>query len=198
MFSLRVLALVTFFGELKVMWSKTAAAYQMFANPPGNSTGLAARYLTNTAARVLAPGEQTGDYTAHAAPEFDRLKAGMWEDCIAPQLKVALVAHMLGLLSEPRNFTQYPWYENLGCDFLIDENFKAHFLECNCWAGCADGKKHHLFQDMYRIVFDEAVRHSEKPGQPGSAPKGYEVLLDVAARYAFRSPSLPQHCSALG
>ena len=140
MFSLRAHALVTFMTEMKLMWSNRTGTFMLFANHPNGTTGRSARYLTNGPARRLAPGESLADFSTPAAPEFDCLGLGAWAKCIAPQLKVAIVAYMLSLLAQPtyvaQNLTKHRWFETIGCDFLIDEDFKAHFLECNCRAEC--------------------------------------------------------------
>ena len=122
-------------------------------------------------------------------------------NCIAPQLKVTIVANMLSLLTEPtyvaRNLTKQRLYETIGCDFLIDEGFKAHFLECNCLVGCRIKSKRHLFQGMYSLMSDEALQMSNQGPRAGSDLQGHKVLLDVAARCAYTGQRLPHHCITL-
>ena len=188
-FSLRVLGLLTFMSEMKLMWNNRTGAVIHFADRPNDTIGQAARYVTNPhARRNLAPGQSGEDFLIPAVPEFDRLGPGAWTDCIAPQLKLALVAYVLSLFTEPTNvtrkFTKHRWYEMIGCDFLIDEGFKAHFLECNCGAGCTNKPHLHLFRGMYRFVLDEALRMSNQGPRAGTDVQGHEVLLDVAAGYA--------------
>ena len=153
-FSLRVYFLVTSFSPMKVVWHKTRAAFQLFADRPGegNITN-EGKYLTNLHARAKAKGSKTvvgldlREYTGVAATAFDELQAGMWEECIVPQLKVALVAYVLHMLLTPSQRASN-LFNLFGCDFLVDESFKVRFLESNKWPGCA-----HILPSLERHVY---------------------------------------------
>ena len=194
-FSLRVMALVTSLAPVKLIWSKTRAGWMLFADrPSANRTGLRAKYVTNSHARDRL--ENPEHYNHRAVPEFDRVRAGMWEDCIAPQLKVALVAYILHVLRLLRT-RESNWFNHFGCDFLIDENFMPRLLECNQMPGCAHRKMASLYEDVYTLVWNDALRHNGVAGgRPFEASQDYEVLIDEAQGYAFTlSHPRPQHCS---
>ena len=190
-FSLRVHFLVTSFSPMKAVWQKRRAAYQFFAERPGHGSATdGGKYVTNQQARI-------GDldaYTGVAATAFDQLKAGMWEECIAPQLKVALVAYMLYMqltLSErPPNL-----FNLFGCDFLVEKSFRVRFLECNKYPAYTPVFGD-LFDEVYPFVLQEAVHRSSQPGSmPRTLQQNFEVLLDETTRYVFTSPEPHARCS---
>ena len=194
-FSLRVMALMASAAPLKVVWSRARAAHLMFATPPANSTGVDARYLTNSHARP--DPDNWEEYIALAAPAFDGLRRGLWEDCIAPQLKIAIVAYMLHMLSalrvrEPNNFN------NFGCDFLVDEDLRAHFLECNEQPGVSSTRYVEVHREVYPVVLHEVRRRSGAGAAPApDVLRGYEVVLDEETGYAFTSPRVPRACGSV-
>ena len=194
-FSFRVLALVVSASPLKVVWSKTRGSFQFFADAPANSTGVDSRFLTNNHARPT--GYKFEDCTQLAAPAFHRWKAGSWEECIAPQLKIAIVAYMLSMLSVLR-IRESNNFNNWGCDFLVDEDLRVHLLECNVFPTAANPLGFGVWQEVYPMVLHEALQRSGNGATPASdSLKDYEVLLDEAKGYAFTSPRIPPQCNSM-
>ena len=150
-----------------------------------------------------APGNKNLDvrldveaYTAVAATQFDRLRAGLWGECIAPQLKVALAAYALHLLlALPSRAAGL--FNLFGCEFLVEESLRVRFLECNKWPGYVPAFGD-LFADVYPFVLRDAARRA---GHAGGVPRAlqdkFEVLLYKATGYVFTSPEPRARCSAL-
>ena len=89
-FAIRGFFIMPTLSPAMLLWSRQGGAWMFFADRPGQAGRGDEQYLTNL--DIRQGGEAAyAQFTAHAPQEFNRLKAGMWEECFAPQLKVAAV-----------------------------------------------------------------------------------------------------------
>ena len=104
------------------------------------------------------------------------------------------MSYMLHVLTQVRRRSYGSnWFNYFGCDWMIDEDFNAKFLECNNFPGVENLPHKRFQQEMYTVVLQLALRrHNEKGTVPPSSD--YEVLFDEATGHAFKPTPRPAHC----